>query len=158
MLSLPSYQWSVPQGAHSPKTLYYIIFFYGFRCEKWCILLLALYIRPPHAFLDENDRRHHHTVQVTMHAFSICTITLEKHHHHHHTVQVTISQPPPHVPVEYLRQLVIEKDHQCKLQWPPPHVPVEYLRQLVIEKDRQCKLQWSQASTRTIRTTTCARK
>ena len=23
-LSLPSYQWSVPQGAHSPQTLYYI--------------------------------------------------------------------------------------------------------------------------------------
>ena len=36
-------------------------------------------LRPPHAFLDENDRHHHHhTVQVTMHAFSICTIALEK--------------------------------------------------------------------------------
>ena len=41
-------------------------------------------LRPPHAFLDENERHHHHTVQVTMHAFSICTIALEK------------TPPPPH--------------------------------------------------------------
>ena len=41
-------------------------------------------LRPPHAFLDENDCHHHHTVQVTMHAFSICTIALEK------------TPPPPH--------------------------------------------------------------
>ena len=48
----------------------------------------------------------------------MCHCSRKKHHrHHHHTVQVTISQPPPPVPVEYLRQLVIEKDHQCKLQW-----------------------------------------
>ena len=71
---------------------------------------------------------HHHTVQVTMQAFSICTIALEK--DHYHTVQVTVSQPPPHVPVGYLHQLVIEKHH----------------------------LQWPHGSTRTIRTTTCARK
>ena len=73
-LSLPSYQWSAPQGAHSPQTLYYIVLYYinGFRCEKWCILLLALYI---YIYIN---------------------------HHHHHTVQVTISQPPPPVSVEYL--------------------------------------------------------
>ena len=36
-------------------------------------------LRPPHAFLDGNDRHHHHPmVQVTMHAFSICAIALEK--------------------------------------------------------------------------------
>ena len=43
-------------------------------------------LRPPHAFLDENDRHHHHTVQVSMHAFSICAIALEK----------TPPSPPPH--------------------------------------------------------------
>ena len=36
--------------------------------------------------------------------------------YNHHTVQVAILQPPPPVPVEYLHQLAIEKDHQCKLQ------------------------------------------
>ena len=42
-LSLPSYQWSVPQGAQSPQTLYYIILyyitlFYGFNTLVFCNL------------------------------------------------------------------------------------------------------------------------
>ena len=58
-------------------------------------------LRPPHAFLDGNDCHHHrHSVQITMHTFSICTIALEKnttattttqcklqYHSHHHLCQ-----------------------------------------------------------------------
>ena len=45
-------------------------------------------LRPPHAFLDGNDCHHHrHTVQVSMHTFSICTIALE---------EKTPLPPPPH--------------------------------------------------------------
>ena len=52
-LSLPSYQWSVPQGAQSPQTLYYIILyyitlFYGFNtlvfCNLHCIYIILYYI------------------------------------------------------------------------------------------------------------------
>ena len=43
-LSLPSYQWSVPQGAQSPQTLYYIILYYIILWLQYpCILQLALY-------------------------------------------------------------------------------------------------------------------
>ena len=44
-LSLPSYQWSVPQGAQSPQTLYYIILYYIILWLQYpCILQLALYV------------------------------------------------------------------------------------------------------------------
>ena len=37
-LSLTSYQWSVPQGAQSPQTLYYITLFFGFNTLVFCNL------------------------------------------------------------------------------------------------------------------------
>ena len=75
-LSLPSYQWSVPQGAQSPQTLYYIILYY----------IILYYI----------------TLFYGFNTLVFCNL---------HCIYI-----PPPMPVEYLRQLVIEKDHQCKLQ------------------------------------------
>ena len=61
-LSLTSYQWSVPQGAQSPQTLYYITLHYIILWLQYpCILQRALY-----------------TFIISVHPFSTCTVLPNK--------------------------------------------------------------------------------
>ena len=83
-LSLPSYQWSVPQGAQSPQTLYYIILWLQYPC----ILQLALYI---YIYIPPSPPPHSASYNITATTTCASRVSATVGHRKRPPVQVTVA-------------------------------------------------------------------